>query len=248
VGLSGPVRDAGGAVVLGAGVPRESQVVVEALESLGVGRERQRVFHSADGIGGAAEAVAGAAGLVLCGGADVHPSYYGEEVLPWARVAIEPRRDEMEWAMLEAAREARVPVWGICRGIQVLNVFLGGSLWQDLPTQVSNSMFHHLSAPTDALIHTVEVTPEGRGTALGEVLAREPALVNSRHHQAVKGLAPGLVPVAVTADGLVEAVVLADGGWWVEALEWHPENLMPMPQQRAVAQRFVDAVERRDRG
>ncbi len=233
-----------GTVVLAAGVPRESVVVVEALGALGVGPDRLRLFHSAEGIEGAAEAVAGAAGLVLCGGADVHPSHYGEEVLPWARVAIQPERDEMEWAMLAAARAARVPVWGICRGIQVLNVYLGGTLWQDLPTQLSNALFHHLAAPLDALIHPVEVTAPGRGTALGEVLGREPALVNSRHHQAIKDVAPGLVPVAASADGLVEAVVLDDPEWWVEAVEWHPENLVAMAQQRAVAQRFADAVER----
>jgi len=235
-------------VVLAAGEPRESEAVVESLALLGIAAERQRVFHSAESIAGAAEAVAGAAGLVLCGGADLAPSLFGEAVLPWARVYVEPERDEMEWAMLAAARRERVPVWGICRGIQVLNVFLGGSLWQDLGMQVANARTHHLASPVDALIHPVAVTAAGRGTALGELLDREPALVNSRHHQAVKGMAAGLVPVAVSPDGLVEAAVLDDREWWVEAVEWHPENLMAMAQQRAVAQRFVDAMERRNDG
>lgn len=239
-----------GKVVIAAAMHRESECVVDTLELLGIGQDRQRVFHSddmsvAEAVERGAEAVAGAAGLVLCGGGDVAPRRYGEEPLPWVRISIQKGRDEMEWAMLDAAREHNVPVWGICRGFQTLNVYLGGTLWQDLPTQVSNTLAHHLSSPRDALIHDVEVTPEGRGSGLGEVLARERCLVNSRHHQAIRELADGLVPVARSADGVVEAVLLADGDWWLEGVEWHPENLMPLPQQRAVAQRFADAVERR---
>lgn len=239
----GPARK----VVVSAGMPRESECVVDTLLLLGIGAEEQQVFHSndldeADAVARGAEAVSRAAGLVLCGGGDVPPARYGEEPLPGVRISVQAGRDAMEWAMLDAARQHGVPVWGICRGLQALNVHLGGTLWQDLPTQLSNPLTHHLDRPRDALIHVVEVTPEGRGTGLGEVLARERCWVNSRHHQAVKALAPGLRTVARSADGLCEAVVLEDGGWWVEAVEWHPENLMPMPQQRAVAQRFADAV------
>lgn len=243
----------GAKVVIAAAMPRESECVIDTLSLLGIGPERQQVFHSDDLATEEAEregaaAVSRAAGLVLCGGGDVAPSYYGEEPLPWVRISIQEGRDEMEWAMLDAARRHNVPVWGICRGFQTLNVFLGGTLWQDLPTQVSNTLAHHLSSPRDALIHDVEVTPEGRGSGLGEVLGRERCLVNSRHHQAIRELGDGLVPVARSADGVVEAVILDDGDWWMEGVEWHPENLMPLSQHRAVAQRFADAVQRRADG
>lgn len=233
--------------MVAAGVSRESEAVLGALAGLGVAEERLLPLHSSRGVTGAGAAVAGAAGLVLCGGGDLDPSYFGEETLPQAHVSVEPERDEMEWEMLQAARRQRVPVWGICRGLQVVNAFLGGTLWQDLPVQVPAALPHHLGHPRDALIHTVEVTAAGRSTALGGILGREAALVNSRHHQAVKALAPGLVPVARSPDGVLEAAVLADGEWWVEGVEWHPENLMALEQQRAVARRFVDAVDRRRR-
>lgn len=237
-------------IVVAAHVYRELDAVLEALRLVGVPDERLVPLYSSELDGpeeaGAARGIgARAAGLVLAGGADVDPEYYGEEVIPWARVAIEPARDEMEFALLEGARESRTPVWGICRGIQVLNVFLGGSLWQDLPTQVANSLMHHVPAPRDVLVHKVRVLPRGRGTALGGILEREPAWVNSRHHQSIKDLAEGLIPVAASADGLLEAAVLEGDEWWVEGVEWHPENLMPMAQQRAMAHRFVDAVSAR---
>ena len=219
----------------------------EALKAVGVPAERIRVVtpagSSPDGI---RELVGRAAGLVLCGGVDVAPERYGEEVLPHGNVEVLPERDEMEWGLLEAAREAKLPVWGVCRGVQVLNVFLGGSLWQDLPTQLPSEVGHSVSQPPDALVHTVRVLePE---MPLGSVLAREPALVNSRHHQAVKRLGDGLVPIATSPDGLVEAAVLspaAAGGWWVRGVQWHPENLVGMAQQRALWQDFVQAAERR---
>jgi len=106
---------------------------------------------------------------------------------------------------------------------------------------------HQMAHPRDALVHRVEVVPAGRGTGLGQLLDRETALVNSRHHQGVRRLAADLVPVATAPDGLLEATVLRGDEWWVEAVEWHPENLMPMPQQRALAHRFVDAMEAHQR-
>lgn len=247
----GPADRLRGRIVVVANVHRELEEVLHTLRAVGVAEERIVPLYSSetpseDEAAAVGAAAAGAAGLVLAGGADIDPRYFGEATLPWGRVYVEPHRDALEWAALEGARQARTPIWGICRGLQVLNVFLGGTLWQDLPTQVPDSRMHHVAAPRDALVHTVGVVAEGRGTALGEVLGRETAWVNSRHHQAVKDLAADLVPVAVSADGLVEAAVLDGGGdWWVEAVEWHPENLVALAQQRALAQRFVDAVEAR---
>jgi putative glutamine amidotransferase len=181
-----------------------------------------------------------AAGLVLCGGLDVDPQRYDEEILPDANVELFPERDEVEWHLLAVAREARLPVWGVCRGIQVLNVFLGGSLWQDLPTQHPSGVEHSVSQPKDALVHSVRVVDAGSG--LGDLLARETPRVNSRHHQAVKRLGGGLVPVAESPDGLVEAVEMADPDWWVRAVQWHPENLIAQAQQLALWDDFARAV------
>jgi putative glutamine amidotransferase len=189
------------------------------------------------------EIAARAAGLVLCGGLDVHPERYGEEILPDAGVELFPERDEVEWTLLAAAREARVPVWGVCRGIQVLNVFLGGSLWQDLPTQHPSAVEHSVTQPKDALVHTVRVV--GNGAGLADVLTRETPRVNSRHHQAIKRLGNGLVPVAESPDGVIEAVELdasLEMGWWVRAVQWHPENLITHAQQLALWDDFARSV------
>lgn len=182
-----------------------------------------------------------AEGLVLCGGVDVAPELYGEEKLN-DTVEVYPERDVMEWALLDGAREARVPVWGVCRGLQVLNVYLGGSLWQDLPSQRPEGLEHSIVEPKDHLAHVVQVLQPDM--PLGEVLASEPAWVNSRHHQAIKKLADGLVPVAESPDGLIEAAVLDRPDWWVRGVQWHPENLVAMAQQRALWEDFVRAVRR----
>jgi putative glutamine amidotransferase len=189
------------------------------------------------------ELVPGATGLVLCGGIDVDPARYGEEILADGNVEIDPARDAMEWDLLEAARATRLPVWGVCRGIQTLNVFLGGSLWQDLPSQRPSGVEHSVPEPVDALVHGVRVLDTG--TSLGGILGRETPQVNSRHHQAAKRLAPGFTPVAESPDGLVEAAVLTgDEGasWWVRGVQWHPENLVALAQHRALWEDFVHAA------
>jgi putative glutamine amidotransferase len=210
-----------------------------ALRAVGVPEERLRIVgpHSEVPL---RELAAYARGIVLCGGLDVAPEHYGEEVLPHARVEPIPERDELEWSLLDAARAAQTPVWGVCRGLQVVNVYLGGSLWQDLPTQVPSQIDHTVTDTPDVLAHTVRVLePEA---PLGERLARDVPMVNSRHHQAVKRLADGLVPVALSPDGLVEAAFLDDDGWWVRGVQWHPENLVALSQQRSLWVDFVRAA------
>lgn len=178
--------------------------------------------------------------LVLCGGLDVAPERYGETPLPHARLEVAAERDELEWSLLDLARERRLPVWGVCRGLQVLNVYLGGSLWQDLPTQRPSEIDHSVSDTPDILAHAVQViAPEA---PIGERLTRDIPLVNSRHHQAVRRTADGFVPVALSPDGLVEAAVLDRDGWWVRAVQWHPENLIGLAQQRALWTDFVRAA------
>ena len=159
-----------------------------------------------------ADLLEGAAGLVLGGGADVEPERYGEEPLAGAGLELWPRRDALEWELLTAARERRLPVWGVCRGFQVLNVFLGGTLWQDLPAQRPGLVAHDMDEAPDLLAHPLEVL--AAGSQLGERLAAAGPRpwVNSRHHQGVKRLAPGLLPVAAAPDGLIEAAMLTGEG------------------------------------
>ncbi|HKI05147.1 MAG TPA: gamma-glutamyl-gamma-aminobutyrate hydrolase family protein [Thermoanaerobaculia bacterium] len=229
----------GGWILVSTSTDEYSAPYVAALRAIGVPEERIRVVgpHSETPIG---ELAAHAKGLVLCGGLDVAPERYGEEALPHARVEPIPERDELEWSLLDAARDANVPVWGVCRGLQVLNVYLGGTLWQDLPTQVPSQVDHTVADTPDVLAHTVRVLdPEA---PLGERLARDVPMVNSRHHQAVKRLADGLVPVALSPDGLVEAAFLDGDGWWVRGVQWHPENLIALAQQRSLWADFVRAA------
>jgi putative glutamine amidotransferase len=256
---------AGGSVLVSATTEQKAAPYVAALTAAGVPGESIRVIIPA---GTAAaktgDLAAGAAGLVLCGGADVDPRRYGEETLPGAGVEPLPERDALEWELLAAARERRLPVWAICRGFQVLNVFFGGSLWQDLPLQRPTAVVHDPDeTPHDQPIHALRVlAPE---TPLGARLAAAgPApRVNSRHHQGVKRLGDGLLAVAAAEDGLIEAAVLtggpaepaaagtpgtatADGdAWWVRGVEWHPENLLALPEQLALWHDFAAALRAR---
>jgi len=178
--------------------------------------------------------------LVLCGGLDVHPERYGEAIRPDAEVELNVERDDLEWVLLDIARERRLPVWGVCRGIQVLNVYLGGTLWQDLPTQAPSPIDHSQTEAPDLLAHTVEViVPDA---PIAERLTEGVPRVNSRHHQAIRRVADGFVPVALSPDGLVEAAVLDRDGWWVRGVQWHPENLVAMPEQRSLWIDFIRAA------
>ncbi|HEX7186161.1 MAG TPA: gamma-glutamyl-gamma-aminobutyrate hydrolase family protein [Thermoanaerobaculia bacterium] len=226
-------------VLVATGTDEYAAPYVESLRAAGFAPEEVRTV-TPDERNDLPELAARAAGLVLCGGVDVMPERYGEEVLPDGDVEVFPERDEMEWSLLDAAREARIPVWGICRGLQVLNVYLGGSLWQDLPSQCPSDVPHSILKPLDALAHPIEVIDPGTG--LGQLLSRDTPRVNSRHHQAIKRLADGFVPVARSADGLLEAVELPREDWWVRAVQWHPENLIAMPRHRALWDDFARAV------
>lgn len=231
-------------ILLTASTPQKAAPLKAALVACGASAQQVRALLPADR-DDARRLAAGAAGLVLGGGPDVDPSYYGEPPRPNGRLAIEPDRDVLDCEAFTGAREGRVPVWGVCRGMQVINVMLGGSLWQDLPTQLPGSLLHDLDHPSDALIHAIEVTD--RSTPTGAILGAETALVNSRHHQAVKRLAAGLVGIGRSPDGLIEAVELGregpgDDGWWLRAVQWHPENLVALDQQRALWREFLAAV------
>ncbi len=168
-----------------------------------------------------ADLVGIASGLILTGGEDIAPARYGEEPLPELDV-VNPARDAAEWTALDAALEESIPIMGICRGMQLLNVYFGGTLYQDLPTQRGDQVTHYQEEPWGQHHHTVDCTPESR---LHEILGEcSPLEINSFHHQAVKDLGEGLRCTARAEDGLVEGIEHT-GRDWVLGVQWHPERL-----------------------
>lgn len=157
-------------------------------------------------------------GILLTGGHDVSPALYGEEKSPACGESCAVR-DEMEPKLLEFALAADKPVFGICRGIQLLNAALGGTLYQDLPTEYPSGVDHHMTPPYDRAVHTVRIVAD---TPLAALVGKETLGVNSYHHQAVKTLSDKLLPAAYSEDGLVEAAYMPDKRF-VLAVQWHPE-------------------------
>jgi len=158
--------------------------------------------------------------LVLQGGNDVSPQSYGEEPLrpEWSG---DPTRDRYEMELVQAFMRAGKPVFGICRGLQLLNVAFGGSLWQDVPTQCPEGVQHINTAHYEHNHHAIEIVP---GTKLASLYPNGSGpLINSIHHQAIKRLGNGLVAEArCPTDGLIEAIRL-QGDSYVAAVQWHPE-------------------------
>jgi len=157
-------------------------------------------------------------GILFTGGHDVDPKVYGEEAKPECGVSC-ALRDSMEGYLLDRCIEDNKPFLGICRGIQFINAHLGGSLYQDLPTEYDSKVEHHMSPPYDIAIHKVKVLD---GTLLAKILGAGEIGVNSYHHQAVKSLADGLTKMAVSEDGLIEAVEVKNQTFAV-GIQWHPE-------------------------
>ncbi|MHC4549147.1 MAG: gamma-glutamyl-gamma-aminobutyrate hydrolase family protein [Planctomycetota bacterium] len=158
-------------------------------------------------------------GLVLTGGDDPHPHLFGEEPHPGIE-AVDLRRDRFEIALVRAARERRLPVLGICRGIQLMNLALGGDIYQDIPAQTDSVVAHSQRTAEDGPWHEVEIRA---GSRLAQHVGAGRLAVNSFHHQACRRLAEGLVVAATSvADGLVEA--LEDPGQpFFLGVQWHPE-------------------------
>ncbi|MDO4197587.1 MAG: gamma-glutamyl-gamma-aminobutyrate hydrolase family protein [Erysipelotrichaceae bacterium] len=157
-------------------------------------------------------------GFLFTGGHDVGTDVYHEEALPQMGIPCKIR-DHMEKEVLDYAIENDVAVLGICRGIQFINAALGGSLYQDLPTQHPSPAEHHMSPPYDRICHQVKIHKDSK---LYELLKTENIGVNSYHHQAVKELSSSLKCMAVSEDGLVEAVCMPSKRF-IWAIQWHPE-------------------------
>ena len=177
-------------------------------------------------------------GFIIPGGQDVSPAVYGEEKLAFCGYNTR-ERDEMDAIILQEAIRRDKPVLGVCRGHQLMNAVLGGTLYQDLPAQFGESVCHRMTPPYDAVAHEVAVLP---GTPLAQLLGAETLGVNSRHHQAIRDLAPCLRAQAVAADGLVEAVYLPDRRF-VWGLQWHPEHAWQVSEEnRKIIAAFVCAA------
>lgn len=160
-------------------------------------------------------------GFLFPGGPDFLPELFGEEPLRGCG-RVDARRDALEIPLARAAIDAQKPVLGICRGAQLLNIALGGDIWQDLPSQMPDSLLHDQQRPFDAPVHRVTLAPD---TLLAEIEGADSLLVNSIHHQAVRRVAQGLTAAAHTADGVVEAVCGPKTGPFLLGVQWHPEQL-----------------------
>lgn len=168
-----------------------------------------------------------AAGVVFCGGAAVHPSRFGQELDPNIKKAVDEVRDDMEWALMAQALERGLPILGICRGFQFINVYLGGTLTQNLSAQNWQDN-HRPDASRDFLAHRVVAS----GGRLQGVYGTTPFIVNSIHRQGIKALAPGLTATVTTEDGLVEGYEAAEKK--ILAVQWHPEELIHITSHKAL--------------
>jgi putative glutamine amidotransferase len=162
-------------------------------------------------------------GVLLTGGGDVDPARFGEAPHP-KTAEVSEARDRLEIDVTERAVRAGRPLLAICRGIQVLNVALGGSLHQDIASDTGGAIVHAQTAPRDQPTHPVKVM--GEGTRLGATLGAPEVEVNSMHHQAIKRLGRGLREVAWAPDGIIEGIEGVDDGPLVLGVQWHPEELV----------------------
>ena len=164
--------------------------------------------------------------VLLTGGEDVDPDLYGqqrnEHSGPPNRL-----RDQTEIALVLAAREARKPLLAICRGPQLLNVALGGTLIQDIPSQVPGALKHNSEDERGARIHDVTIEP---GSLIAAAVGGTHISVNSLHHQSILEPAPGLKVTARAPDGIIEGVESETPGWWAMAVQWHPEEMNDSPE------------------
>lgn len=158
-------------------------------------------------------------GILLSGGPDIHPRFYGEEPLPHLG-SLDEELDGMELDVTRAVLERDMPLFAVCRGIQILNVALGGTLIQDISTQVEGAINHVQSAPKCVTTHQVRLEA---GSMLSTLLNRRSLQVNGRHHQAIKDAAPGLSVVGRAGDRVIEAVEYPERRF-VLGVQWHPEG------------------------
>lgn len=176
-------------------------------------------------------------GLILTGGDDIDPALFGESILN-DTVQLCPERDLAEYAALDLAVNRNLPILGICRGVQVMNVYFGGSLYQDIPAQIPNCRQHRMEAPYHRTDHSC--IPE-QGTPLA---SRGTFGVNSHHHQAICNVAPGYRLMGKSEDGIIEAIFDPSHRFrW--GVQWHPERIWDIEDTSAeVFRRFISSCQK----
>jgi putative glutamine amidotransferase len=177
-------------------------------------------------------------GILFSGGDDVNPGLYGESPIPETKKILD-ERDELEAALLNSAMKENKPVLGICRGLQMINVALGGSLYQHILTQHPVAIQHDRHDDLrEKLHHTVKISP---GSHFAKILGTPEIKVNTLHHQGIRQLSTKLQSCGVCAqDGLIEAVEISDHPFFL-AVQWHPEELADLPEHFVIFQAFVKA-------
>jgi putative glutamine amidotransferase len=190
------------------------------------------------------EALKGLDGLMLTGGDDVAPVRYGEAKHE-KTVEVEPERDEFELALVATARAAQLPIFAICRGVQVLNVACGGTLVQDIPSQIHGALNHSLTIPPNTsytLAHEIWIEKDSLlSRLLGDRVNADTCEVNSRHHQAVKTVASGFRVAATAPDGVIEAIEDPAAPFCL-GVQWHPENFWRTGEFRSLFEGFIEAA------
>jgi len=173
--------------------------------------------------------------VILTGGGDLQPSWHGRGA-HGSVYGVAARRDRFDLRLAAAARERRVPLLAICRGMQVVNVALGGDLIVDIPSEIGTQVLHRIPEPGVVAGHPIRIQDS---SALAALLGTARIDVNSSHHQAIRALGRGLSPVAWAEDGVVEAVEAADPTWSFIGVQWHPEY---RPPDNASARRPFEAL------
>jgi putative glutamine amidotransferase len=195
---------------------------------------------------GMVDAFEGIGGLLLTGGGDVAPSRYGEPAHE-SVVDVDEQRDAFEWALVAEARRRDLPILAICRGIQVLNVACGGTLVQDIPTQVPGALEHSFKVPPHERYSLAHEMWLDKDTLLAKLMRErlsdaDSCEVNSRHHQAVKAVAPGFQVSATAPDGVIEAIEDPSSRFCL-GVQWHPENFWRTGEFRPLFEGFLEAAQ-----
>ena len=178
-------------------------------------------------------------GILLTGGSDIDPAYFDDQVLN-DTVELPPERDKTEFSVCHLATQQEKPMLGICRGIQMMNVFFGGTLYQDIPTQVPSDIQHRMEKPYHRTCHNCLLT---EGSPLHALTGKAVIGVNSHHHQAIKDIAPGFSPMGSSEDGVIEAI------WnpskpFLWGVQWHPERIWDIEDSSAkVFEAFMTACQ-----
>jgi putative glutamine amidotransferase len=214
---------------------------------------RQAVLHAGgevrvlDATKDIAGTLKGLDGLLLTGGGDVDPIQYGEAPHP-TYDAAEPGRDAFEIGLVTAARQQHLPILAICRGVQVLNVACGGTLVQDIPSQLPGAMPHSFTIPPHQPMEPAHEVWIDKDSQLSKIMRDrltdgDACDVNSRHHQAIRNVAPGFIVSATAPDGVIEGIEDPKAPFCI-GVQWHPENFFRTGEFRPLFESFLEASAR----